>query len=466
MHEPYDPTLPIPPDHEATVVDLVRAAPRASSAWGPGWPNCQEERQERVTAGGVSVNVRAEIAPLVRRALTDTLATGYVLKPAQTGAYVCRPIGGTSTPSNHSWGLAVDLNWQENPFTYDPNAARTITPAVVAVWKRYGFSWGGDWAGKKDFMHMEFNGSPADAARRVAALTDAAGMLCDFSYSKPRPEQVPHAGIVTYLSTDPRKVTSRALLEQFLAAGKTVNLVKQEGATDALGGFDAGRKQAEDANRQADEMGAPAWLPIVYIAQDSDLSSVDFPTVAEFFRGVWAVRGRPVGRYGGGRLFTFLDGRFGAESFALSWLSGSTSFGPYPAAHLQQHNGAPFFPIPGVPTDDNTILRPFPRWGLADPVEDDDLTPEQSRMLAEIHAAAKRIEHRQAHLVQDADGAAYGSPVYLVTGGGNERRWVPSWDWMGALMREFALDAPAQWSRWGIDQVPLVGPEAPGVPVA
>lgn len=139
--------------------------------WGAGWPNCQGNQQQRVTAGGVTVNVRREIARLVEYALRETAKTGYVLKQAQTGAFVCRPIGGTRTPSNHSWGLAIDLNWQENPFTTNAAAPRTITPAVVGIWKSVGFSWGGDWSGKKDFMHMEFNGSPADAARRTAALT-------------------------------------------------------------------------------------------------------------------------------------------------------------------------------------------------------------------------------------------------------------------------------------------------------
>ena len=143
----------------------------AERGWGPGWPNCQSSKMTRVAAGGVTVNVRREIARLVEHALRRTRETGYVLKQDQTGAYVCRPIGGTTRPSNHSWGLAIDINWRENPFTYNANAPRTITPAVVAIWKSVGFSWGGDWSGKKDFMHFEFLGTPADAARRTANLT-------------------------------------------------------------------------------------------------------------------------------------------------------------------------------------------------------------------------------------------------------------------------------------------------------
>lgn len=145
----------------------------ADRGWGSGWPNCQPGNQVRVSGGGVSISCRREIAPVMKACLDDTAATGYVVRQDQTGAFVCRPIGGTRIPSNHSWGLAIDVNWRENPFTTNANAARTITDRQVSVWKARGFSWGGDWTGKKDFMHFEFLGTPADAARRVAALTSS-----------------------------------------------------------------------------------------------------------------------------------------------------------------------------------------------------------------------------------------------------------------------------------------------------
>lgn len=139
--------------------------------WGPGWPHCQDDKQVRVTGGGVSVNCRREIAPLVKKALDDTVATGYHLNQAETGAFCCRPIGGTNTASNHSWGLAVDLNWNQNEFSRSPHY--TITREAIACWKRLGFSWGGDWSGKKDTMHMEFNGTPNAASRLVQSISSA-----------------------------------------------------------------------------------------------------------------------------------------------------------------------------------------------------------------------------------------------------------------------------------------------------
>lgn len=81
------------------------------------------------------------------------------------GAYVKRYISGTTTWSNHSWGLAVDLNAVTNPYTVKgttdyPAAAQA---EVRALCKRLKFRWGLDYSGKKDAMHFEFMGTPADA---------------------------------------------------------------------------------------------------------------------------------------------------------------------------------------------------------------------------------------------------------------------------------------------------------------
>lgn len=189
-------------------------------------------------------------------------------------------------------------------------------------------------------------------------------VLCDFSYTRPRPEQVRCAGVITYLSRDMRKVATRAETHAWLDHGLTVNPVKQDGKTDSLEGFAGGKARAEEANRQADERGYPDDVPIPYIAQDSALTTAQFPTVVDYFRGVFSVTGRPVGRYGGGNLFRFLDVAFGVDVWALNWLAAATSWGGYALAHLVQQNGAPWFPIAGVPTDDDLILRPFRRWGL------------------------------------------------------------------------------------------------------
>jgi hypothetical protein len=143
---------------------------RSKQGWGSGWPNCQPSKMKTVTGKDqtsgqsfdIKVTVRAEIAEMVVALLeaTDKL---YDLNQHDTGAYNCRPISGTNTASNHSWGLAIDLNWDDNPFT--ATFTSTIPPAVVAMWVACGWGWGGFYkGGKTDTMHFEYLGAPSDVA--------------------------------------------------------------------------------------------------------------------------------------------------------------------------------------------------------------------------------------------------------------------------------------------------------------
>jgi hypothetical protein len=97
-----------------------------------------------------------------------------------SGSFECRravpsPCGtGTGHWSQHAFGLAVDLNPIENPYT---GCGRTreraslpylnrsklrsgmVTPAVVRAFRSVGWGWGGSWAGStKDYMHFSSTG--------------------------------------------------------------------------------------------------------------------------------------------------------------------------------------------------------------------------------------------------------------------------------------------------------------------
>jgi len=114
----------------------------------------------------VTVNCRREVGPLIGMLLDSTVALGYTVIQAETGAFACRAIRGSSTPSNHSWGLAIDINWNHNGFGTD--SPHDIPGQVVAVWKNYGFRWGGDYSGRKDWMHFEYMGTPGSAQADIA----------------------------------------------------------------------------------------------------------------------------------------------------------------------------------------------------------------------------------------------------------------------------------------------------------
>lgn len=69
------------------------------------------------------------------------------------GCYNLRNIAGSSTLSLHSWGIACDFNYEGN--TYG-DSTPAMDKKIVAIFKKHGFFWGGDFRGKKDGMHFEW----------------------------------------------------------------------------------------------------------------------------------------------------------------------------------------------------------------------------------------------------------------------------------------------------------------------
>jgi D-alanyl-D-alanine carboxypeptidase len=131
--------------------------------WGPGWPTTRVKDMSWITVRGVTCpnGVHKLLAPTVTYLIEETLRRGYKLVPGWCWGYACRPIRGTARASNHSWGLAVDLNAPTNPMK---SPLTTDMPEwMVQLWKNHGFVWGGDYTGRKDAMHFEFVGTPQDA---------------------------------------------------------------------------------------------------------------------------------------------------------------------------------------------------------------------------------------------------------------------------------------------------------------
>jgi len=158
------------------------SVPANLRGWGSGWPNCNAAAQRWVVAARSRARwqVHAEIAPIVQFLVDATEAYGYLFhRPGQVvddWGFNCRPIAGTRTPSNHSWGLAIDID-----ATKYPQGTRRFPPAwLVALFESYGFEWGGRWR-TPDPMHFEFRGSRTEARHMVAML--AAGWMA----GKPAP---------------------------------------------------------------------------------------------------------------------------------------------------------------------------------------------------------------------------------------------------------------------------------------
>ena len=100
----------------------------------------------------------------------------YRTRRADTGAYNCRPITGGTNYSLHAYGIAVDLNWNTNPYgrTLVTDMAIGMIEAIegirtaggVQVWR-----WGGRYSNNKDAMHFEVVASPAELARGIQSQT-------------------------------------------------------------------------------------------------------------------------------------------------------------------------------------------------------------------------------------------------------------------------------------------------------
>lgn len=100
-------------------------------------------------------------------------ATRYVYPPS--GTYNCRTVADTGEPSMHSWGAAIDINAAYAEYWSWPRAAsaNTLPAAIIDIFERHGFIWGGKWS-HYDTMHFEYrpellNSSPvtqSSAARR------------------------------------------------------------------------------------------------------------------------------------------------------------------------------------------------------------------------------------------------------------------------------------------------------------
>jgi hypothetical protein len=92
-----------------------------------------------------------------------------------TGAFVCRPMFGSSAFSEHAYGLAIDVNPFQNPYhrgevvipelasayldRHDKRPGMILDGgAVVSAFDRIGWTWGGRWRSLTDLQHFSRSG--------------------------------------------------------------------------------------------------------------------------------------------------------------------------------------------------------------------------------------------------------------------------------------------------------------------
>jgi hypothetical protein len=120
----------------------------------PAWVRRDVATASVPILGRVTCNRR--IVPQLRAALRQVRSTGLsrLIDPGDYGGcYTPRLLSAadpSAGPGHHAWGIAIDLDVSRNPFGGTP----TQDPRVVAIFRRWGFTWGGRWL-VPDGMHFE-----------------------------------------------------------------------------------------------------------------------------------------------------------------------------------------------------------------------------------------------------------------------------------------------------------------------
>lgn len=210
-----EPTPPELRDRRFTLPDTVPALPGtgfasritapapqaviARSTWAPGCPvRAADLAWIRLTFVGFDGRRHTGELLANRSAATDLVSVFRVLYAARfpleemrittkaeqtaaptgdgndTGVFNCRIVPGTTTYSQHAYGLAVDVNPFQNPYTKGDVVVPELASAyldrswgrpgmilpgglVVRAFARIGWGWGGSWSSLKDLQHFSAN---------------------------------------------------------------------------------------------------------------------------------------------------------------------------------------------------------------------------------------------------------------------------------------------------------------------
>lgn len=144
-----------------------------------GWPASKDQAEigiKTYTVEGTSLKLRCaeKVAPLL---INFAKEFNELIEPLEGGAlddwgFCYRDVRGVPGKlSNHSSGTAIDLNASKHPLGKVGTFDAAKVPMIRALAKKYGLTWGGEWA-RKDEMHFEIALSP----EKVRALITKLGL--------------------------------------------------------------------------------------------------------------------------------------------------------------------------------------------------------------------------------------------------------------------------------------------------
>jgi hypothetical protein len=123
---------------------------------------------------GVRIQCHEKITTAVKALGLVMQAHQYHVRKGDTGAYNCRAITGGSGSSLHSHGIAIDVNWNTNPYRKDnvlvTDMPKAMVKDILAIRTSNGkevWGWGGNYRKVKDAMHFEIVCAPSDLATGI-----------------------------------------------------------------------------------------------------------------------------------------------------------------------------------------------------------------------------------------------------------------------------------------------------------
>lgn len=139
--------------------------------WAPACDDCMKAVE---LVQGVRVQCHERAATAVQALGRVLEAYAYPVRRDDTGGFSCRRITGGTGHSLHSFGIALDINWNTNPYRADNVLVTDMDRAMVddilrmrTVSGAHVWRWGGDFRSVKDAMHFEIACMPDDLASGV-----------------------------------------------------------------------------------------------------------------------------------------------------------------------------------------------------------------------------------------------------------------------------------------------------------
>lgn len=140
-----------------------------SSGWTGG--NTRKEVERNLVAvespSGASFKVNKTVAGNFQSFLQELEnEVGYQIKPSSSAGYNWRNKRGKKSLSQHSYGNAIDINWDENKAFWGGDDAISEIPNIDQIAAKHGLVWGGSWK-NKDTMQFEYHPSTGVPARGI-----------------------------------------------------------------------------------------------------------------------------------------------------------------------------------------------------------------------------------------------------------------------------------------------------------